>query len=102
MMDGSVGYKLFQAFKIDFWSLTAWQVGMYGWSAIINFGLHLHFTLAMPAFWLMMAIGMACGFVTAYPMNWLLVKLGIKKECKSKKIATQTLQSFLLIHFYQI
>ncbi|OAQ03372.1 hypothetical protein A3O11_00170 [Ligilactobacillus aviarius] len=79
MMDGSVGCKLFQAFKIDFWSLTAWQVGMYGWSAIINFGLHLHFTPVMPAFWLMMAIGMACGFVTAYPMNWLLVKLGIKK-----------------------
>ena len=79
MMDGSVGYKLFQAFKIDFWSLTAWQVGMYGWSEIINFGLHLHFTPVMPAFWLMMAIGMACGFVTAYPMNWLLVKLGIKK-----------------------
>ena len=79
MMDGSVGHKLFQAFKIDFWSLTAWQVGMYGWSAIVNFGLHLHFTPAMPVFWLMMAIGMACGFVTAYPMNWLLVKLGIKR-----------------------
>lgn len=79
MMDGSIGYKLVQAFKIDFWSLTAWQVGMYGWSAIVNFGLHFHFTPAMPAFWLMMAIGMACGFVTAYPMNWLLVKLGIKK-----------------------
>ena len=79
MMGGSVGHKLFQAFKIDFWSLTAWQVGMYGWSAIVNFGLHLHFTPVMPAFWLMMAIGMACGFVTAYPMNWLLVKLGIKK-----------------------
>ena len=79
MMDGSIGHKLVQAFKIDFWSLTAWQVGMYGWSAIVNFGLHLHFTPVMPAFWLMMAIGMACGFVTAYPMNWLLVKLGIKK-----------------------
>lgn len=79
MMDGTVGHKLFQAFRIDFWSLTAWQVGMYGWSAIETFILHLHFTPLMPAFWLMMAIGMGCGFITAYPMNWLLVKLGIKK-----------------------
>lgn len=79
MMNGSIIYKLFQAFKIDFWSLTAWQVGMYGWSAIVNWGLKLHFTPVMPAFWLMMAIGMACGFITAYPMNWLLVRLGIKK-----------------------
>ena len=26
MMNGTIGHKLFQAFKIDFWSLTAWQV----------------------------------------------------------------------------
>lgn len=79
MLKGSVAEKLLRAFKIDFWSLTAWQVGMYGWSAIETFGLHLHFTPLQPAFWVMMSIGMACGFLTAYPMNWFLVKKGIKK-----------------------
>lgn len=78
MISGTIPQKLFRAFKIDFWSLTAWQVGMYGWSAISTFALHLHFTPIQPAFWLMMAIGMLCGFITAYPMNWLLVKLKIK------------------------
>lgn len=78
MINGTIPQKLFRAFRIDFWSLTAWQVGMYGWSAITIFALHLHFTPIQPAFWLMMAIGMLCGFITAYPMNWLLVKLKVK------------------------
>lgn len=78
MMQGSTISKLWRAFRIDFWSLTAWQVGMYGWSAIVTFIFQWHFTPLQPQFWLMMSIGMACGFITAYPMNWLLVRKGIK------------------------
>ncbi|MTI17125.1 DUF4396 domain-containing protein [Rhodobacteraceae bacterium RKSG542] len=70
---------LWRALKIDFFSLTAWQVGMYGWMAIAIFGLVGPMTPLEPRFWLMMQIAMFCGFLTAYPMNWFLVKKGVKK-----------------------
>lgn len=73
-----VGKTIAKAFKIDFWSLTSWQVGMYGWMAIVFFV----FNLALPKtdweFWFMMRIAMFCGFITAFPMNWLLIKTGVK------------------------
>lgn len=70
-----------KAFKIDFFSLTAWQLGMYGWMAICMF---LIFTPGgLPRFswefWFMMQVAMFCGFITSYPANWLLMRLGIKK-----------------------
>jgi hypothetical protein len=67
-----------RALKVDFLSLSAWQVGMYGWMGFATFWLigPMHPTEAI--FWLMMQIAMACGFITAYPMNWFLVKTGIK------------------------
>ena len=67
-----------RALKVDFLSLTAWQVGMYGWMALVIFlwlG-ELHPTRI--EFWFMMQLAMACGFLTAYPMNWWLIKAGIK------------------------
>ena len=67
-----------RALKIDFLSLTAWQVGMYGWMALVIF---VWFGIIPPRhieFWFMMQLAMACGFLTAYPMNWWLVKAGIK------------------------
>ena len=33
----SIGKGLAKAFKADFFSLTSWQVGMYGWMAIVYF-----------------------------------------------------------------
>lgn len=68
-----------RALKVDFLSLTAWQVGMYGWMALVIFVWigELHPTHI--EFWFMMQLAMACGFLTSYPMNWLLIKLGIKK-----------------------
>lgn len=67
-----------KALKIDFLSLTAWQVGMYGWMAIVIFVLFGKFSIQTPEFWFMMQIAMCIGFITAYPMNWFLVKKGIK------------------------
>ncbi|NDV13432.1 DUF4396 domain-containing protein [Crenobacter sp. HX-7-9] len=69
---------VWRALKVDFFSLSAWQVGMYGWMGFAIFGVFGPLHPTEPAFWLMMQLAMACGFVTAYPMNWLLVKTGVK------------------------
>lgn len=68
------------ALKADTLSLTAWQLGMYGWMAIstfLIFGRTLEAT--EPIFWFMMQIAMMLGFVTAYPVNWWLIRSGIKE-----------------------
>lgn len=77
----SISAGLARAFKADFFSLTSWQVGMYGWMAIVYFVIFKDTTLAKDTwtFWFMMQIAMLIGFVCAYPMNALLIKLGIKK-----------------------
>jgi hypothetical protein len=67
-----------RALKIDFLSLTAWQVGMYGWMALVIFVWFGPIPPTHIEFWFMMQLAMACGFLTAYPMNWWLVKIGIK------------------------
>jgi len=68
-----------RALKVDFLSLTAWQVGMYGWMALVIFVWIGKLHPNQIEFWFMMQIAMACGFLTAYPMNWWLVKAGIKE-----------------------
>ncbi len=76
----SPGKGLWAALKADFLSLTAWQIGMYGWMAIAVFAL-FHHELAKtdPVFWFMMQIAMLVGFCTSYPVNWLLLRWGIKE-----------------------
>lgn len=76
----STGQGIWAAIKVDTLSLTAWQIGMYGWMAIATFlifGHELDKTSAV--FWFMMQIGMLCGFGTAYPVNWWLIKSGVKE-----------------------
>lgn len=68
-----------KAFKADFWSLTSWQIGMYGWMAIVIFGFGMPVDRLSWQFWFMMQIAMMCGFLAAYPTNKLLIKLGVKK-----------------------
>lgn len=70
-----------KAFKIDFFSLTAWQLGMYGWMAISMFLIFRSARLPHSSweFWFMMQIAMFFGFLTSYPANWLLIRLGIKR-----------------------
>ncbi|GAN79853.1 MULTISPECIES: DUF4396 domain-containing protein [Acidocellaceae] len=68
------------AVKADFLSLTAFEVGLFGWMALMRFvffGPHLH--PDSPVYWFMMQIGMIIGFATTYPMNWFLVRAGIKE-----------------------
>jgi Domain of unknown function (DUF4396) len=80
----SFGRGLVQALKADTVSITAWQVGMYGAMAMIQF---LWFSRAYghvaevstPEFWFAMQIAMLCGFCTSYPVNALLLRSGVKE-----------------------
>lgn len=77
----SPGEGLVQAVKADTLSLTAWQVGMYGWMAVtvfLIFGRELEKT--NPVFWFMMQIAMFAGFATSYPVNWWLIRRNIKEK----------------------
>ncbi len=73
------------ALKADTFSLTAWQVGMYGFMALAQF---LYFRPLLgkmlevntPEFWFIMQIAMIAGFVTSYPVNWWLIAAGIKEK----------------------
>ncbi len=72
---------LIAALKADTFSLTAWQIGMYGWMAVATFGIFgRELEKTDPVFWFMMQIAMLAGFVTAYPVNWWLVRAGIKEK----------------------
>lgn len=84
MRNLSVGQALVQAVKADAASLTAWQVGMYGFMAFAYFYLFRR-TFAAELrvdsfeFWFMMQIAMLCGFVTSYPVNCWLIRKGVKE-----------------------
>lgn len=75
------GTAVRRAAKADILSLTAWQAGMYGWMAVVIFGLNGGMPLPRTSFvfWFMMQIATACGFLAALPVNVLLIKAGIKK-----------------------
>jgi hypothetical protein len=85
MRNLSVGEGLAAALKADFATITARQIGMYGFMAFAQF---VWFTRAFggqaevetPEFWFVMQIAMLCGFVTSYPVNWILLKIGVKEE----------------------
>lgn len=79
MLHLKTGKALLRALRIDFLSLTSWQIGMYGWMAITYFVLYPQgLSKGSLEFWFMMQIAMFCGFLTAYPVNWFLIKKGIK------------------------
>ena len=72
---------LVAATKADFISLTAFEVGLFGWMAVMAYVLFPSPRQLMPssaAFWLLMQVGMMIGFGTSWPANVWLVKRGIK------------------------
>jgi len=77
----SVSDGLKSALKADALSLSAWQIGMYGWMAVVLFVI---FDPApdktSPVFWFMMQLAMIAGFLTSYPVNWWLIRRGIKER----------------------
>jgi hypothetical protein len=81
----SLGQGLIAAVKADTLSLTAWQLGMYGFMAVAHFAIFgiVFGTRLEPVsveFWFMMQIAMICGFLTSYPVNWWLLKAGLKEK----------------------
>jgi hypothetical protein len=69
------------AAKADFISLTAFELGLFGWMAVMAFVLFPaphHLLPNTAAYWLLMQIGMMIGFVTSWPANVWLVNRGIK------------------------
>lgn len=81
MSDVKPAVAVKRAFKADFFSLTAWQVGMYGWVAVMTF---MIFPDNVPeritwTYWFMMQIAMGVGFCIALPVNYLLIRSGVKK-----------------------
>jgi hypothetical protein len=72
---------LIAALKADALSLSAWQVGMYGWMAVAVFLIFGHeLRIDDPSFWFMMQIAMITGFFSAYPVNCWLLATGIKER----------------------
>ena len=76
------------AFKADVLSLTAWQVGMYGWMAVAVFVIFRdEIPKTDPVFWFMMQIAMLAGFLTSYPVNWWLRRAEIKEKMSLRKLS---------------
>ena len=72
---------LVAAVKADFISLTAFEIGLFGWMAIFQLVLFTGasaLTTASAAYWLLMQVGMMIGFATSWPANVWLVRKGIK------------------------
>lgn len=69
------------AAKADFISLTFFEIGLFGWMAVMMFVLFPAPHQLMPnsaAFWLLMQVGMIVGYATSWPANVWLVNRGIK------------------------
>jgi hypothetical protein len=84
MRDLSPWGGLLAALKADVASITAWQVGMYGLMAVIQFFWYLPAyggiaKVASPEFWFAMQLAMLGGFATSYPVNWWLIRSGVKE-----------------------
>ncbi len=70
-----------RAAKADVWSLTAFEIGLFGWMALMwwVFFPDPHLTATSVTFWFLMQVGMTIGFATSYPMNALLISRGVKE-----------------------
>ncbi|HEV2364373.1 MAG TPA: DUF4396 domain-containing protein [Caulobacteraceae bacterium] len=70
----SIAAGVAAALRADAASITAWQVGMYGFMAIAQFPWfhRLYGALAAadaPEIWFAMQLAMLCGFATSFPVN---------------------------------
>jgi len=71
--------------KTETASISAWQIGMYGLMAVIQFDWYRTAfggiaAVNSPEFWFAMQLSMLAGFCTSYPANWWLIRAGLKEE----------------------
>lgn len=80
MSDLPLRRALADAAKADVWSLTAFEVGLFSWMALMFwvFFPDPHLEPSTASYWFLMQVGMAIGLCTSYPMNALLIRRGIK------------------------
>jgi Domain of unknown function (DUF4396) len=72
---------LVAAAKADFISLTAFEIGLFGWMAVMAYALFPaphQLAPSSAAFWLLMQVGMIIGYFTSWPANVWLINRGIK------------------------
>jgi Domain of unknown function (DUF4396) len=77
----SLKQGLVDSIKADTLSLVAFEIGLFGWMAVVAlliFGTTWHANPTEPIFWFMMQVGMTIGFFTSYPANRWLIEKGIK------------------------
>jgi hypothetical protein len=67
------------AVKVDTLSITAYQVGMFGWMAFRTW-LYPALQPTDWSYWFMMQIAMVLGFLTTYPVNAWLIRRGTKER----------------------
>ena len=81
MRDLDLREGIVAAAKADILSLTAFEVGLFGWMALTSLVFfpdpHLH--ADSPVYWFLMQVGMCLGFLTAFPVNVWLIRRGIKE-----------------------
>lgn len=78
MLHLPVGQAVARAFKVDVLSLSSWQVGMYGFMALVFFVWVGRVPPTEIAFWLLMQGAMIAGFFCSYVANAWLIHAGIK------------------------
>ncbi len=77
----SMSDGLKSALKMDALSLSAWQIGMYGWMAVVLFVIFDHEpSKTSPLFWFMMQLAMIAGILASYSVNWWLIHRGVKER----------------------
>jgi hypothetical protein len=73
---------LIEAAKADVASLTAFELGLFGWMALmffVFFPAPHHLMPDSPTYWFLMQAGMIAGFFTSWPVNSWLIRAGIKE-----------------------
>jgi hypothetical protein len=68
------------AAKADTLSLTAYEIGMFGWMAVVQLELFPGLEPTSWSFWFQMQIAMILGLLTTFPVNWWLIRSGIKES----------------------
>jgi hypothetical protein len=87
-----VGEGIVAALKADTLSLTAFEIGLFGWMAVIQLALFTspHLKPDHVAYWFLMQIGMIFGFLTAFPVNVWLIRRGIKAARQRRLVVEPT------------
>jgi hypothetical protein len=77
----SVRDGLIAALKSDTLSVIAFEIGLFGWMALMFFVFftHPHLKPDHAAYWFLMQVGMMLGFLTSFPANRRLITRGIKE-----------------------